>query len=82
MAVQNEIDFTLPFSPLIKIYNNINDIHFNNSNTIKIMYLNCGSVKNKIEELEVVIKNICQKNNTIIHIIILTETWISKTING
>lgn len=78
MAVQNEIDFTLPFYPVIKICNNVNDILFKNSNTIKIMYLNCRSINNKIEELEVVIKNICQKNNTIIHLIILTETWISS----
>lgn len=78
MAVRDEIDFILPYNPKITTCNNINDILFKKTNTMKIMYLNCRSINNKIEELEVIIKNICLKNNTIIHLIILSETWISR----
>lgn len=71
MGSFQEIDMTLPFSPTIYNLNNLSSLKVNQSNSLKLLYLNARSVKNKIED----ISNIVNNTNTTIHIIAITETW-------
>lgn len=72
-------DYILPFKPTIHYANDIYNIRFTNTKSIKMMYLNARSVNNKIEELQHILLNTSKlNNNKYIPIIALTEHWISS----
>lgn len=55
------------------ILNKITDLKFCEKTSLKIMYMNARSIKNKTDELYHLIKTI----NSDIHILNITETWIT-----
>lgn len=59
---------------ITQIHDDIHKIKFNSLNTLKILYMNARSVKNKLEEI-LYIKNTFKE---VIHIIAITETWVKQ----
>ena len=64
--------------PLQNMLNNISIGHYINKtnyhkNDLNIIYINKGSLRNKIEQLETLIHT-----HSLIHLIILTETWLNE----
>lgn len=56
------------------IHNDIYTINFTSANTLKILYMNARSIKNKHEELTHILKS--TKSN--IHIVCIVETWVNN----
>lgn len=67
-----DIDLTFPFCPKA-VESDLPSLKLTNSNGLKMLYLNARSVNmpNKIDEIE-------HSTKTTIHIIAITETWLSK----
>lgn len=57
-----------------QIHDDIYTVNFTSINTLKVMYMNARSIKNKQEELLHILQAI--KSN--IHIICITETWVKQ----
>lgn len=74
--MHNPTDVFSPFSPTTttKLIDDINHIKFLNQNSLKILYLNARSIRNKIEDLLYIIATTKHQ----IHIISITEHWLSK----
>lgn len=71
--MSNNTNYNLP--PNAHIRNNnffIDDICYKNEDTLKILYLNARSIRNKIDDLAEMLDNIKHT----IHLIVISETWI------
>lgn len=69
----NDLTFNLPLNN--HVVTNIFDTHsicFKNINSLKILYLNARSLKNKIEDITYILDTF----NSVIHLVIIAETWI------
>lgn len=71
----HNIDLSFPFCPKTTV-SDLPHLKFNTINGLKILYLNARSVNmpDKIDEIE----HIIHSTKTTIHIIAITETWLSK----
>lgn len=75
---KNKNKLIAPKSSPSSLLNNINIFQFQPSkqkistNSIKLLYLNACSIKNKMDEVSVCIS----KFKTTIHILAITETWL------
>lgn len=72
----NEINLIPDLCPntQTKLHTDISTIQFNSYNTLKILYLNATSIKNKQEELTYILQSFREK----IHVIAITETWVKQ----
>lgn len=67
-------EIQLPSPTTIIQTNNISNIRFSSTSSIKMLYLNARSLRNKVDELQVILKLIKAK----IHVIIISESWINN----
>lgn len=71
--------YTLSVQPCIIVQNELNDIKFNNSLSLKIMYVNARSIKNKVCELKYILNTVSKNNKSKIDVLVITEHWLSDT---
>lgn len=63
----------LPFYPTIKHLTNLTQIQLA-SNSFRILYFNARSLKNKMLDLEFILKKLKKE----IHVVVITETWMNE----
>lgn len=67
------INLDLPFCPEINSLKHANELKFKNKDSLKILYLNARSIKNKVEDLNNILKEI----KSLIHVVAISESWLS-----
>lgn len=69
-----DLNYILPFCPVSNKLTNLKLLKLNNSDSLKLLYLNARSIQNKIEELN----NIINKIDSTVHLVAITETWLKE----